>query len=404
MIICLMCTNEQQERRSLQAVVSPVSVALFHFYSATHYLLGIPRLAPFQLCMHGTCLYTQNMVDTDLFNVLREEASKPLSEVYQMDSLDEARAEISRLRKLLATYTARPSFQYYHDMTRYIVTRANEKPRHKGPRQLQLQESNVWWELRDLKGKVKLSDGVTNRRQRITCTAKLCSILRESGKLDVAEREARLLLVECINSLPKHHGDIVAVAVQLASVLCAQEKFFQARQLAQWGLASSWKVEGQHHPRTIIVLRVLGQIVRKQAETNQRVFVREEEKILRQVIKACHISFGPSNPETFIAVCNLSNFCCRYGQFKDAEDLLREHLASLPDDSPMRFHPIVLQMLHELIELIKEKKARNKGYDEVELGKLLEWKGLRSSIERQKLTMLASEWENVNTKLRIQDS
>lgn len=336
------------------------------------------------------------------------EANRPEASLSAMN-LEEAKGEISRLRQLLAKHLTHPQ-QYYDHMDRYIVTRSYFKPKHLGPRQLQLQEGKLRWELQKLKQHLKLPrkkpqpttvilEQELLASQRVACTAKLCAVLREQGKLKSAEHELRDLLLICVNTLPPNHHDTVSVATQLSSILCAMDKIVAAKNLASWAFRSSWQEEGQFHPRTLIVMKVLGQIVRKQALIVGS-YAEEEERLLRLVVQGCHSCFGATNPETFSAVSNLSSFCWRYGKLDDAEMLLRRHLSGLPDDSNMRFHPIVLKLVHDLIELVVQKRAHGSvEYDPDELLRLQRWENVRSGLEQERLASLALTWEKQNTGL-----
>jgi hypothetical protein len=301
---------------------------------------------------------------------------------------------------------------------RYAISRNKIHIKHENKRRLALEENKLQYELQALIKKENKKSEIG--KYRVVLTAKLATLLCDVLKLGPAEKLLRDLLVQCSNELEQNHHYTISTAINLSSVLRKQGKLMQAKGLCAWTLRVNMKTYGKYHTRTLLSVSVMAQILIQYSAMNHNVFVKEEEKLWRWALQGAHRNFGMNHPSTFYAVANLSDFCWRYGKKVETEALLRKSLSGLPNDSQLRYHPIVFHLVQELIIVLQDKKLQqpqqqsmcimndNKNsikktshevpeysalVDEVELENLIKWEASRSSMEDNRLVHVFEEYE-----------
>eukprot|EP00944_MAST-04C_sp_MAST-4C-sp1_P009127 g9127.t1 len=299
--------------------------------------------------------------------------------------------------------------------SRYVITRNSIQTEHKNKRQLAFEENRLRYDLQQLV-KETAKDKHSIGKHRVSLTVKLASVLCQANKVDDAEKMLRSLLIECTNKLEENHPDTVLTSLHLSSVLRSQNKLRQAKGLCNWALRVNMQNYGSHHTRTILSVNVMAKILKEYSTLNQQCYLKEEEKLLRWALQGAHINFGMNHPSTFFAVAHLSEFCWRYGKFDDAETLLRHSLSSIPELSAIRYHPVVLYLVRDLITLLERKIEKytvesqkytlegNEGiipssqvHDEKEIINLKRWEENRSKMENIRLAEKFKKWEVENS-------
>ncbi len=289
---------------------------------------------------------------------------------------------------------------------RYAISRNKIHIKHQNKRRLALEENKLQYELQAVKKEEKKNREIG--KHRVILTAKLATLLCDELKFDAAEKLLRDLLVQCSNELEENHYYTISTAINLSSVLRKRGKLMQAKGLCAWALRVNMKIYGKYHTRTLLSVSVMGQIVRQYSAMNHKLFLKEEEKLWRWAVQGAHLNFGMNHPSTFFAVANLSDFSWRYGKKIEAETLLRKSLSGLPDDSQLRYHPIVFHLVQELLTVLRDKKLQEQQQqrnisreafeysatvDEVELENLIAWEASRSSMEDRRLGKVLEEYE-----------
>ena len=315
-----------------------------------------------------------------------------------------------------------------HSTGRFVITRNKIQVKRNSKRRLVLEENKLQYELRTLIAEENKENKIG--LYRVALTAKLATILCQAQKAKAAEKLLRVLLLECSNKLEENHYFTISTAINLSSVLRKQEKFMQAKGLCAWTLRVNMKLYGKFHTRTLVSVSAMAQIFRQYSIMNHNLFLKEEEKLWRWALQGAHINYGMNHPSTLAAVANLSDFCWRYGKTNESETLLRNSLSSLPDESPLRYHAIVLHLVRELIDLLHNKKSHREQHnnavsttntlidvrsgmnnnnnnqtddekrkedpmfvDEAELENLKRWEMQRSGIERVRLEKILEKYE-----------
>eukprot|EP00944_MAST-04C_sp_MAST-4C-sp1_P010308 g10308.t1 len=299
--------------------------------------------------------------------------------------------------------------------SRYVITRNSIQANHKNKRQLAFEENRLRYDLQQLV-KENVGEKYSIGKHRVSLTVKLASVLWKANKGDDAEKLLRSLLIECTNKLEENHPDTLLTSLHLSSVLRRQNKLRQAKGLCNWALRVNIQKYGPHHTRTILSVNVMAKILKEYSIINQQCYLKEEEKLLRWALQGAHINFGMNHPSTFFAVAHLSEFCWRYGKFDDAETLLRHSLSSIPELSAIRYHPVVLYLVRDLITLLERKIEKytiesqkhtleghdgiitaSKIQDEKELINLKSWEENRSKMENIRLAEKFKKWEVENS-------
>ena len=151
---------------------------------------------------------------------------------------------------------------------------------------------------------------------------------------DVTEMVERILRDDLKGSknLGSDRPDTLTAVNNLGSLLYAQNKFEEAKELFQDALKGQEKVLGVDDPSTLTSANDLGMLLQDKGEYD------EAEKLLRRALEGRKRVLGPNHPNTLNSADNLGSLLMDRGKLGEAEALFRSSLKAkesvLGNDNP----------------------------------------------------------------------
>lgn len=137
-------------------------------------------------------------------------------------------------------------------------------------------------------------------RSRLTVTIGLCSVARNTNRLDEAEKHAREAIEFAKETYKEVSQDWVNAAQELSVVLGQKKKYAEALELSEKAMTNQIQVTGGRHPYAAIVAHATAGLRRSNGK------LTEAEELYRGVLSNYRRNYGDRYPST---INTLNNLC-----------------------------------------------------------------------------------------------